>query len=91
MITAAQAKVKTQERLKRIAEEFILNNVGMVLQEAIDAGKFHCKVAFEGPSPEHTGAEVVKLLEAQGYEAEHAYYDGPNGFANYICIKWEDA
>lgn len=91
MMTAAQAKVKTQERLRVIADEFITNNVGVPLQEAIDSGRFYCTVAFEGvPSPEKTGVEVVRLLEERGYEAEHVYYDGPNGYDNYIIIKWED-
>ena len=89
MMTAEQAKIKTRARLKVIAEEFILNNVGVPLQDAIDAGRFHCTVSFEGvPSPEKTGEEVVRQLKEQGYEAEHVYYDGPNGYDNYIMIKW---
>lgn len=88
MMTAEQAKVKTQARLKVIAEEFILNNVGVPLQDAIDAGRFHCTVSFE--DSEKTGEEVVRQLKEQGYEAEHVYYDGPNGYENYILIKWGD-
>ena len=88
MMTAEQAKVKTQARLKVIAEEFILNNVGVPLQEAIDAGRFHCTVFFE--DSEKIGEEVVRQLKEQGYEAEHVYYDGPNGYDNHILIKWGD-
>ena len=89
MMTAAQAKVKTQERLKVMAEEFILNNVGVPLQEAIDTGRFHCTVSFEGvPSPIKTGKEVVSQLQDKGYIVEHVYYDGPNGYDNYILIQW---
>jgi hypothetical protein len=48
-------------------------------------------VSFEGvPSPEKTGEEVVRQLKEQGFEAEHVYYDGPNGYENYILIKWGD-
>ena len=32
----------------------------------------------------------VRQLEEHGFEAEHVYYDGPNGYDNYILIKWED-
>jgi hypothetical protein len=88
MMTAAQAKVKTQERIKVLATEFIINNVGVPLQDAIDAGEFHCSVHFEGNK--RLGAEVVNQLQDQGYTAEHVYYDGPNGYNNYILIKWED-
>jgi hypothetical protein len=92
MMTAAQAREKTMEKIKQIAQEFIINDVGQAVYEATIQGEFHTNVPFDGvPNPEKTGAEVVKLLEEQGYEAEHAYYDGPNGYANYICIKWEDA
>jgi hypothetical protein len=88
MMTAAQAKVKTQERIKVLAAEFILNNVGVPLQDAIDTGAFRCSVYFEGN--ENLGAEVVSQLQEQGYTAEHVYYDNINGYANYISIKWGD-
>ena len=91
MMTAEQAKVKTRARIKVIAEEFILNNVGVPLQDAIDHGRFHAIVDFKGvPNSQQTGEEVVRQLEVQGYEAEHVYYDGPNGYDNYILIKWGD-
>lgn len=86
MMTAEQAKVKTQERIKVLAAEFILNNVGVPLQDAIDSGEFRCSVYFEGN--EKLGAEVVSQLQDQGYVAEHVYYDNINGYANYISIKW---
>lgn len=90
MMTATQAKEKTKERLRVIAEEFITNNVGVPIQEAIDNGRFFCTVSFKGvPDPEQTGEEVVRLLKLLDYEAEHVYYDGPNGYENYILIKWE--
>ena len=92
MMTAAQARQATLEKINQIAKEFIINNVGQAVYEATIEGEFHTKVPFDGvPNLKQTGAEVVKLLQEQGYEAEHSYYDGPNGYANYICIKWEDA
>lgn len=91
MMTANEARVATIDRLAVMAKEFIINNVGMPIREAINNGRFHCTVSFEGvPNPEKTGEEVVRQLEEQGYEAEHVYYDGPNGYDNYILIKWGD-
>lgn len=91
MITANEARVATIDRLAVMAKEFIINNVGMPIQDAINNGHFHATVSFEGvPNPVKTGEEVVRQLEEQGYEAEHVYYDGPNGYDNYILIKWGD-
>lgn len=91
MITANEARVATIDRLAVMAKEFIINNVGMPIRDAINSGHFHTTVSFEGvPSPEKTGEEVVRQLKEQGFEAEHVYYDGPNGYDNYILIKWGD-
>lgn len=95
MMTAAQAKEKTKERLRVLAEEFILNYTGIPIQNAIDNGRFFTKVPFDGKSCsdaniEALGEKVVELLEENGFEAEHVYYDGPNGYDNYILIKWEN-
>ena len=95
MITAAQAKEKTKERLRVIAEEFVLNYTGIPIQNAIDNGRFRTEVSFDGEFCHDTnivalGEKVVELLEEQGFKAEHVYYDGPNGYDNYILIKWED-
>lgn len=91
MITAKEALAATNDRLVVMAKEFIINNVGMPIREAINNGRFHTTVSFEGvPSPEKTGAEVVRQLKEKGFESEHVYYDGPNGYDNYILIKWGD-
>ena len=95
MMTAAQAREKTKERLRVLAEEFILNYAGLPIQNAIDNGRFFTKVPFDGKScsdanTEVLGEKVVELLEEKGFEAEHVYYDGPNGYDNYILIKWEN-
>jgi hypothetical protein len=90
MMTANEARVATIDRLATMAKEFIINNTGIPIQDAINNGHFHTTVSFEGvPNPERTGAEVVRQLEEKGFEAEHVYYDGPNGYDNYILIKWE--
>lgn len=91
MMSAAQARQATLEKLNQIAKEFILNCAEPAISEALQSGRFFATPSFKGvPNPKQSGAEVVKLLEEQGFEAEHVYYDGPNGYDNYILIKWED-
>ena len=72
MITAAQAREKTKERLRVLAEEFILNYTGLPIQNAIDNGRFFTKVPFDGKScsdanTEVLGEKVVELLEEKGF------------------------
>ena len=89
MITAAQAKQITLDKLQQTAKEFIINSVDRAINESARTGKFVAIVNFEGvPNPETTGELVVKLLEEKEFEAEHVYYDGPNGHDNYIIVKW---
>lgn len=90
MFTAKEARAATNARLTVLAKEFIINNTGIPIQDAIDNGQFQATVSFAGvPSPKKVGAEVVRQLEEQGFEAEHVYYDNVNGYENYILIKWE--
>lgn len=89
MITATQAKEKTAERLQQLAKEYIINVVEPAIDQAIKNGRFFVTPSFkEVINPEQTGVEVVKLLQEQGFEAEHVYYDGAHGYDNYILIKW---
>ena len=89
MITAAQAKEKTKERITQVAKEFIINVVEMTVDEAISMGRFRCTVTLKGvPSPKVTGAEVVSQLQALGFEAEHI--SCALDHEGYIDIKWED-
>lgn len=95
MMTAEQVKEKTKERIRVLASEFILNNCGIPIQRAIDKGNFFASVPFDGKivadaNIELLGKEVVSQLQAKGFVAKHVYYDGPNGYDNYILIKWED-
>lgn len=95
MITAAQAKEKTKERLRVLAEEFIINYIGIPIQNAIDKGKFFTRVPLEGKlisevDSEALGEVVVKILEEQGFEAEHVFIDNHQCHENYILIKWEN-
>ena len=89
MITAAQAKEQTMERITVVAKEFITNEVSQAVQKAIDFGRFSCTVNLKGVhNPTVVGAEVVSQLQDLGFIAEHIScqldHDG------YIDIKWED-
>ena len=86
MISAAQAKEKTKERITKIAKEFIINCAEPAIDEAIKKGKFRATPSFEGVvNPEITGEEVVRILTCDhGYEAKHVL----NDHANYIRIEW---
>lgn len=89
MITAAQAKEKTKERITQVAKEFIINCAEPAVDEAISFGRFSCTVNLKGvPSPKVTGAEIVSQLQALGFKAEHISCSlDPEG---YIDIEWED-
>ena len=89
MMTAAQAKEKTKERITQVAKEFIINVVEMAVDEAISTGRFYCSVTLKGvPSPKVTGAEIVRQLQDLGYVAVHTNCAmDPQG---YIDIKWEE-
>lgn len=90
MMTAKEARANTEAQITKIAKEFIINNVGQAVQEAIDSGHFYATVSFEGvPNPETIGPEVVKQLETYGYRAKHTYHND-HGYSNYISVYWED-
>lgn len=94
MITAAQAKEQTKERIRTLAQEFVTNFVGMPIQNAINKGRFFTKVALAGKDVSEVdtkvlGEEVVKILSESGFKAEHVFTEGPRA-ENYIRIKWED-
>lgn len=89
MISAAQAKEKTKERITQVAQEFIINCAEAAIHEAISMGRFHCTVTLKGVhSPKVTGAEIVNQLRDLGFGAEHI--SSPLDPEDYIDIKWED-
>lgn len=92
MTTAVQAKQATMEKINQIAKAFITNCAEPAIDEATKLGNFSTSVDFKDViNPAQTGEAVVAMLTAHGYEAKHVYYDGPNGYDNYIFIRWEDA
>lgn len=87
MMTAQEARTATKSRLTVIAKEFIINNTGLPIQDAINSGYFKTTVSFEGvPNPIAVGEEVVRQLEDQGFKAKHFYSDREN----HILISWEE-
>ena len=89
MITAAQAREKTKERITQVAKEFIINKVEVAVDEAISMGRFQCTATLKGvPSPKATGAEIVNQLQYLGFIAEHVSCALDS--EGYIDIKWED-
>lgn len=96
MISAAQAREKTNERLNQIAKEFITNYAEQVIDTAIGKGKFMAAVCLDDvtkgvptESVVNIGKEVVRILKSDyGFEAEHVYREGDRDRSNSILIKW---
>ncbi len=91
MITAAQAKEQTIERLDTAAKEFITNIAEVAIQDAIDEGRFSATTTLDGIriESEALGTAVVDVLQHNGFEADHIYNKNLGGEDNYILIKWE--
>ena len=94
MITANEARKATEERLKVLAKEFVVNKADQYIQKAIDLGRYNTVINLvqldtDLPTLEATAPEVVKLLQAQGFEAEFYMCDGPR-YEAYITVKWGD-
>lgn len=90
MMTAAQAKEKTKERITQVAKEFITNCVDTIVDEAISFGRFRCTVNLKGlTNPKAIGAEIVSQLQDLGFEAEHI--SCALDTEGYIDIKWENS
>lgn len=92
MITAYEARKATEERLKVLAKEFVANKAGQYIQKAIDLGRYDTVINLVQldanlPTLEATAPEVVKLLQAQGFEAEFYMCEGPRYEAT-ITVKW---
>ena len=80
MITAAQAKEKTKERITQVAKEFITNEVERAVDAAIGFRQFSCTVNHTHTIPFQEA--VVELLKKEGFNVilGEGYYD----------IDWED-
>lgn len=80
MMTAAQAREKTLEKILQTAKEFRVNSIEPKIDESVGFGSFKCTVKH---SHTPTVRDTVKeLLEKEGYSvvAEPTYYS----------IAWEN-
>jgi hypothetical protein len=75
MITAAQAREKTKERLTQVAKEFIVNTVEHKVDEAISFGQFSCTINHNHNVPFQEA--IAELLEKEGFYVilGEGYYD----------------
>ena len=94
MITAKEARLATDERLKILAKEFIANKADQYIQQAIDLGRYDTVINLVQldtnlSTLEATAPEVVKLLQAEGFDAEFYMCDGPR-YEAYITVKWRN-
>ena len=75
MMTAAQAREKTKERITQVAKEFITNTVEHEINEAISFGQFSCTIKHNHDIPVQEAIE--ELLEKEGFTVilGEGYYD----------------
>lgn len=93
MITAKEAKLATEERLKVLAKEYVVNYAEPLIRKAIDLGRYNVVLDLTNtkmnlPNIEVVGPEIVKLLEAQGFEAEFYVSDGYRYEAQ-VTVGWK--
>lgn len=92
MITADEARKATEERLRVLAKEFVLNKVDPHIRKAIDRGRSDTvinlvQLDIDLPNLEFVGPEIVKLLKELGFKADFYICDGPRYEAS-ITVKW---
>lgn len=92
MITAKEAKQLTDNRLNQLAAEYVLNYAQALIREAIDLGRYSVVLDLVNTkmnlsNVEVVGPEIVKLLEAQGFEAEFYVSDGYR-YEVQVIVKW---
>ena len=92
MITADEARKATEERLRVLAKEFVLNKVEPHIRKAIDRGRSDTVVDLTNSdlsNLEFVGPEIVKFLKELGFKADFYICDGYRYEAN-ITVKWGD-
>lgn len=95
MITAKEARKATEDRLKVLAKEFVVNKADQYIQKAIDLGKYDTVINLvqldtDLPTLEATAPEVVKLLKELGFDADFYICDDGYRYEANITIKWGD-
>lgn len=93
MITANEARLATEERLKVLAKEYVVNYAETLIRKAIELGRYSAVLDLVNTTmkllnPEVVGPEIVKLLEAQGFEAEFYMTDDGHRYEAQVTVKW---
>lgn len=93
MITAEEARLATEERLKTLAKEYIVNHAEPLIRKAIDLGRYYvvldlADTKVDLPNCEEVGPTVVKLLEAQGFETKFHLSDNGLMYEVQVTVKW---
>ena len=93
MKTAQEARAATLEQVKRIASEFVINEVSNAIEKQINQGKYSLRMPLRGVrgQMENYASAIVSVLKEKGYTAKvcdksnDRHDDGV-----YIKINWEE-
>ena len=93
MKTAQEARAATLEQVKRIAGEFVINEVSNAIEKQINQGKYSLRMPLRGMwgQMENYASAIVSVLKEKGYTAEVC--DKSNDRHDdevYINISWEE-
>ena len=93
MKTAQEARAATLEQVKRIASEFVINEVSNAIEKQINQGSYSLRMPLRGVrgSMENYASAIVSVLKEKGYTAEVC--DKSNDRHDdevYINISWEE-
>lgn len=93
MKTAQEARAATLEQVKRIASEFVINEVSNAIEKQINQGYYSLRMPLRGVRGrmENYASAIVSVLKEKGYTAEIC--DKSNDRHDdevYINISWEE-
>ena len=93
MKTAQEARAATLEQVKRIANEFVINEVSNAIEKQINQGCYSLRMPLKGVRGrmENYASAIVSVLKEKGYTAEVC--DKNNNRLDddvYININWEE-
>lgn len=90
MYKAEQARIKTEAVIATKAREFIINDLSMQIQRAIDSGYFKAIVEIDQlPNTDIAGQYIIKILKDEyGYDAKY-FSDGKAGSCRKVVeVNW---
>ena len=93
MKTAQEARAATLEQVKRIAEEFVINEVSNAIEKQINQGCYSLRMPLSGirGRTENYASAIVSVLKEKGYTAEVCDKSNDRHDDNvYINISWEE-